>query len=88
MLVCHQEELENVGRLQEVNRENASLRQENTTLRAALSRTTPHAHIPDVPVGPNVGALESLPRNLGSAFTLAAQQSDSSGPLGARKQRI
>lgn len=72
-----QDELENVGRLQDVNQENACLRQENTALKAALAGTTPLAQGPALE---DAGSLESRPRNLGSAFTLAASLSNSGSP--------
>ncbi|BDA44627.1 hypothetical protein COCOBI_06-1030 [Coccomyxa sp. Obi] len=74
------DELENVGRLQDVNQENACLRQENTALKAALARTTPLAQGPALPTQQDAEALESLPRNLGSAFTLAAHLPNSGSP--------
>ena len=76
----HQEELDNVTRLKEMNQENACLRQENTSLHAALAHATPHALSGHPPDAADADGLGSFPRNLGSAFTLAAQQSDSSAP--------
>ena len=75
-----QDELENVGRLQDVNQENARLHQENTALKAALAHRTPLTQGPALPAQQGAEGLDSLPRNLGSAFTLAADLSNANSP--------
>lgn len=82
--VCmQQEEMEAVGRLQEVHQENASLRHENSSLRTALAGVTPAA-----PVLPHdAGNLDSQPKNLTSAFTLAAHPSASTSPSSVAPSR-